>query len=168
MARIRTFRRANKRAEAPLDQRGAGGSQQAGPSQVGVGNRSLTVEGQIADRREIVEIAVFFKSRLHLVSGFAELLVLQLQLHLVDLQLVEQPQSAGVGLQRLSDGLLTLRLLPYPRFGPTIKFSHHRLFGTPGVELRSFGGTAPHFGRPDSRCRLLWNGGTFHELRRWK
>ena len=91
--------------EAPLDQSGPFDPQQAGRGEVGLADQSLAVEGQVAHRGEIVEVAVFFQPRLRLVPGLLEFLVLHLQLDLVDLQFVNQalesPSDVSVWLRPL-------------------------------------------------------------------
>ena len=54
-------------------------------------DRPVAIEGQVADRREVVEVGVARQAVLHLVASPLEFLVLQLQLDLVHLQLVDQP-----------------------------------------------------------------------------
>ena len=56
----------------------------------------MFVHGEIAHRREIVEVGVFLQQDLHPVSGLLEFRVLHLQFNLVDLQFVEQPSRVGL------------------------------------------------------------------------
>ena len=89
--------RGNAKPEAPLDQPGSFDPQQAGTGDVGLANRPFAVEGQEAYWGEIVEVAVLFQPRLHLVSGLLEFFVLHLQLDLVDLQFMDEALGTGVG-----------------------------------------------------------------------
>ena len=109
-------------AEAPLQQAGSFDPQQAGRGEVRLLNRPLTVEGQVAHRGEIVEVAVLLQPRLHLVPGVLEFLVLHLQLDLVDLQFVDHAPQVGVGLVRSRFRVL----LPQPFLGLPASFDGFR------------------------------------------
>ena len=105
--------RGNVRPETPLDQPGSFDPQQAGTGEVGLENRPLAIEGQVAHRGEIVEVAELLQPRLHFVPGFLEFFVLHLQLDLVDLQFMDEVLHVGFG-----TGLPAFRLrLPQALFG---------------------------------------------------
>ena len=69
------------------------------PARFSLADGPVPIQGEIADRGEIVEVGVFLQQRLHLVLGVLEFLVLHLQFDLVDLQFVEQPLRVGFGFE---------------------------------------------------------------------
>ncbi len=100
----RLARRGHKTRQAPVDEPGPFHAEQGGSRQVHLQDPALFIQGEIADRGEIVEVGVFLQQRLHPVPGFLELGVLHLQFDLVDLQFVEQPLGVGCRLRISSLG----------------------------------------------------------------
>jgi hypothetical protein len=74
-----------------MDKPGSFDAKQCGSSQVHLQDSPLCIEGEIADRRKIVEISIFLQGDLQRVPSILQLGVLHRQFDLVDLQFVEQP-----------------------------------------------------------------------------
>ena len=79
--------------QGPVDHLAAFHAQQVGGSEVSFQDQSCFIEGQIAHRRELVEVEVPGARGGDFLLRPAQLLVLHLELDLVHLQLVEQTQG---------------------------------------------------------------------------
>ena len=73
------------RVEAPIDQVAALDAEQLGRGKVRSEDLTAAIEGEVGDRGEVVEVAVFFCQCLHLGTGALKFLILHLQFDLVDL-----------------------------------------------------------------------------------
>ena len=106
--------------ERPSCQLSPRNPEQGGSGEVRLPDQALPVEGEVADRGEIVEVEVVLEKGCRLVPGLRQLLVLQLQLYLVNLQLVDQPlRVLLLGRARAracARGRPPLPGLPEPRF----------------------------------------------------
>ena len=74
-------------------------SQHVGGRQVRLNHHAVRIEDEVAVRGEIEELRILRPRLLQLVPGFAQLLVLRLQLDLVDAQLVDD--GGGVHLRQV-------------------------------------------------------------------
>ena len=81
-----------ERAESTSHERRALDAEQARPGQVRLADRPVATEREVADRREVVEVRVPLEQALDLAARALKLLVLELELDLVNLELVQEPQ----------------------------------------------------------------------------
>ena len=82
-------------ADGSPHQLGALDSDQAGPGEIDKLDDAVFGEGEITDRREIVEVGVILQRHLQIVPGLPQLGVLQFEFHLMNLQFVEHPPGVG-------------------------------------------------------------------------
>ncbi|MBS1116308.1 MAG: hypothetical protein H6Q87_692 [candidate division NC10 bacterium] len=87
----------NRLKAVPPPHRRAPEPQEGGAGEVHGADGPRPVEGQIRHRGQVVECGVPGQPRLAGLARLPELLVLQLQLHLADLELVEEPLGVRVG-----------------------------------------------------------------------
>lgn len=81
---------ANKARKAPLDQRAPQLTEQRGTGKIDFDNKAIGVQGEIADRRKLVQIHVSIARRLERRLRPAQILVLHLQFDLMHLQFVHK------------------------------------------------------------------------------
>jgi len=82
-------------------------AEHARPGEIDVQDQSVGIKGEVADRREVIQLAVALLDALHLLLALAEFLVLQFQFDLVNGKLMEQLLDVF----RLGAGLVLVQLL---------------------------------------------------------
>ena len=102
---IGTVSLGNEQSEAAVHQSGALHADQARAGEVGLRNRSIAVEGEVAHGGEVVEVGVAFQRGFHLRPRKAQLLVLHLQFDLVHLQFVDELLGVGVRVRNVRFGI---------------------------------------------------------------
>ena len=109
----------NEPGEWLLDQRAPGHTQQGSGGEVGLQDQAVIAEGDIADRRQVVEIEIACPHGVQFHLRPPQIFVLHLQLDLVYAQVVQDLSGVRLGLGHPGHR----RLAPQPLFGTAAQLS---------------------------------------------
>ena len=98
--------------QSPIDQAGAFQPEQRRSGQIRFPDRPVVGHGQVAHRRKVVEIGIFFQAPLELLAQLQQGVVLHFQLDLVNLEFMEQAVVVRIALAAADSD----PLFPQPRF----------------------------------------------------